>query len=75
MNILGFDPGRDKCGVAVMGNDRQLYYHQVVNADEAIATIKKLTQQFTISLLVMGNLTTSKSWKETLEANLPTSIA
>ncbi len=23
--VLGFDPGRDKCGLAVMGLDRQLY--------------------------------------------------
>jgi RNase H-fold protein (predicted Holliday junction resolvase) len=75
MNILGFDPGRDKCGLAVMGDDRQLYYHQVVNAEEAIATIKQLAQQFAIELIVIGNLTTAKSWKEKLETSLPMSIA
>ncbi|MFO5437224.1 MAG: resolvase, partial [Dolichospermum sp.] len=32
--VLGFDPGRDKCGIAVMGLDRQLYYHQVILAEE-----------------------------------------
>ena len=30
--ILGFDPGRQKCGLAVMGLDRCLYYHEVVPA-------------------------------------------
>ncbi|MDB9372616.1 pre-16S rRNA-processing nuclease YqgF [Nodularia sphaerocarpa] len=64
--ILGFDPGKDKCGLAVMGLDRQLYYHQVVTAQKAIATIETLRQQFPVSLLVMGNQTTSKQWKQQL---------
>ena len=62
--ILGFDPGRDKCGVAVMGRDRHLYHHQVVLAAEAIDTIQVLRQKYSISLLVMGNQTTSKQWQQ-----------
>ncbi len=68
--ILGFDPGKDKCGLAVMGLDRQLYYHQVVTAQKAIATIETLRQQFPVSLLVMGNQTTSKQWKQQLRETL-----
>ncbi|MBE9200289.1 MULTISPECIES: pre-16S rRNA-processing nuclease YqgF [unclassified Nodularia (in: cyanobacteria)] len=68
--ILGFDPGKDKCGLAVMGLDRQLYYHQVVTAQKAIATIETLRQQFPISLLVMGDQTTSKQWKQQLREAL-----
>jgi RNase H-fold protein (predicted Holliday junction resolvase) len=72
--ILGFDPGRDKCGVAVMGNDRQIQFHQVIASQEAIATIDNLIHQFGIDLIVMGNLTTAKSWRQELETNLSTSI-
>ncbi len=68
--ILGFDPGRDKCGVAVMGLDRQLYYHQVVPANDAIATIEKLRQKFPITLVVMGDQTTAKQWKKQLSQEL-----
>ncbi len=68
--ILGFDPGRDKCGIAVMGLDRQLYYHQAVSATAAIATIKQLRQQFPISLIVIGDQTTAKNWKQQLEQEL-----
>lgn len=64
--ILGFDPGRQKCGLAVMGVDRRLYYHQVVSAEATIATIQTLRQQFPISLLVMGDQTSSKAWKQKL---------
>jgi RNase H-fold protein (predicted Holliday junction resolvase) len=72
--ILGFDPGRDKCGLAVMGRDRRVDYHQVVSSSEAIATMEKLSQKFPIELIVIGNLTTAKIWKQELEKNLSTSI-
>jgi RNase H-fold protein (predicted Holliday junction resolvase) len=68
--ILGFDPGKDKCGVAVMGVDRQLHYHEVVLSDHAIASIQELRQRFPISLLVMGDQTTSKRWKQQLQSEL-----
>ncbi|MDZ8051866.1 MAG: pre-16S rRNA-processing nuclease YqgF [Aulosira sp. ZfuVER01] len=68
--ILGFDPGRDKCGLAVIGLDRQLHYHQVVVAKEAIATIETLRQKFPVSLMVMGDQTTAKQWKQRLRQEL-----
>jgi RNase H-fold protein (predicted Holliday junction resolvase) len=71
MAILGFDPGRDKCGVAVMGRDRHLYHHQVILSTEAIAAIASLRQQFPIELVVMGNQTTSKQWQNQLKPHLP----
>ncbi|MBC7972145.1 MAG: pre-16S rRNA-processing nuclease YqgF [Verrucomicrobia bacterium] len=69
--ILGFDPGRRKCGLAVIGVDRTLRYHQVIEAESAIATIQTLRQQFPISLLVMGDQTTAKDWKQRLNHELP----
>lgn len=69
--ILGFDPGRDKCGLAVIGLDRQLHYHQVVSASEALKTIQALRQKFPISVLVMGDQTTAKQWKQQLMRDLP----
>ena len=69
--ILGFDPGRDKCGLAVMGLDRQLYYQRVVSASDAIATIQALHQESPISLIVVGDQTTAKRWKQQLECDLP----
>ena len=68
--ILGFDPGRDKCGVAVMGLDRQLQYHEVVSSSNAIATIEDLYQKYPISLLVMGDQTTAKRWKQQIQEKL-----
>jgi RNase H-fold protein (predicted Holliday junction resolvase) len=69
--ILGFDPGRDKCGIAIMDRKGSVYYHQVVAAESAIATIRELITQFSINSLVMGNLTTAKSWHTQLKSALP----
>lgn len=72
--ILGFDPGKDKCGVAVMGLDRQLYYHEVIPALDAIMEISRLRQKFPITLLVMGDQTTAKQWKKKLSDELMEAI-
>ncbi|MEG4406633.1 pre-16S rRNA-processing nuclease YqgF [Microcoleus sp. MON2_D5] len=72
--IVGFDPGKDKCGIAVMGRDKKVCYHQVVLSEAAISTIQSLCQQFPIELLVMGDQTTSKSWKQKLTQSLSPEI-
>ncbi|MFB2891898.1 pre-16S rRNA-processing nuclease YqgF [Aerosakkonemataceae cyanobacterium BLCC-F50] len=69
--ILGFDPGRQKCGLAVMAVDRKLHYHEVIAAENAIATIQELRQIYPVSVLVMGDQTTAKSWKNRLNEELP----
>ena len=69
--ILGFDPGRDKCGVAVLNSDRQIQMHQVLTSDEAISTIKSLIDQYQIDFIVIGDQTTSKIWHQKLTDNLP----
>ena len=72
--ILGFDPGRDKCGIAVVGDDGQVHDHQVVAATDAIATVESLCEQFPIHLVVMGNQTTSRDWNPKIAAVLPQGV-
>ncbi|HEY9735182.1 MAG TPA: pre-16S rRNA-processing nuclease YqgF [Trichocoleus sp.] len=70
--ILGFDPGRQKCGLAIMGLDRVLRYQEVVTAEQALESIQTLRQRYPISIIVMGNQTTAKLWKDQI-ASLPDS--
>jgi RNase H-fold protein (predicted Holliday junction resolvase) len=69
--ILGFDPGKDKCGVAVMGRDRALLYHQVLLTIEVITKISDLCQQYNVSRIVMGDQTTAKQWQQQLTIAFP----
>jgi RNase H-fold protein (predicted Holliday junction resolvase) len=73
--ILGFDPGRDKCGIAVVGHDLSVYEHEVVLAEDAIAKIQAWMQQYSTHTLVMGNQTTAKQWQQRLEQALDIPIA
>ena len=74
MTILGFDPGRDKCGVAVMAKDGQLCYHEVIIAQEVISKIESLIHKFAVELVVMGDQTTAKSWQNKIESILSPSL-
>lgn len=74
MIILGFDPGKDKCGLAVVGENDRVYAHEVVPSDEAIRVLRSLCEKYSVALLVMGDQTTSKAWKAQLEKTIPLSI-
>jgi RNase H-fold protein (predicted Holliday junction resolvase) len=70
--LVGFDPGRQKCGVAVMALDRRLLMHEIISAGEAIATLQDIYQRFPVSMMIMGDQTTAQDWKKKLEENLNT---
>ncbi len=72
--ILGFDPGRDKCGIAIMDKNRKLHYHQVVESPKITTTITQLNQQFDINLIVIGDQTTSEIWEQDLKKIIPEKI-
>jgi RNase H-fold protein (predicted Holliday junction resolvase) len=72
--ILGFDPGRDKCGLAILNNNKQILYNEVIASEEAIAVITKLINQYKPLKLIMGNQTTSKQWKKRLTDKLKLSV-
>ena len=69
--LLGFDPGKRKCGVAVMGLDRKLHFQSVISSQEAIAQVRNLLDSYPISLMVMGDQTASKQWKAELQSAFP----
>ena len=75
--ILGFDPGKDKCGVAVLDDSRALLYHQVLLTAEVILQINNLVKQYHVSQIVIGDQTTAKKWQQQLAIafpNLPISL-
>jgi len=72
--LLGFDPGRDKCGLAVLDDNLTLYCHEVVAAEEAIANLNSMRQKFHVQRIILGDQTTSSLWKSKLEQELVPSI-
>jgi RNase H-fold protein (predicted Holliday junction resolvase) len=68
---LGFDPGKDKCGLAIVDRQQQVIWHEVVQSAAVLAQFTELQQQYPIDLLIMGDQTASKQWKNRLQAAFP----
>lgn len=69
--ILGFDPGRDKCGVVVRDAGGEWRFQEVVAAPAALEVICQLYQQYQPEVLVMGDQTTGRQWRHRLQEHLP----
>ena len=74
MEIIGVDPGRDKCGVAVLNSTGEILFEKVIATEELSATIQKLSAQFDLKTAILGNGTTSKSAEKILEKFLPVKV-
>jgi RNase H-fold protein (predicted Holliday junction resolvase) len=83
---LGFDPGKDKCGLALVDSQNTIHWHQVIPTEQVTATLKticKITDQtggqsldetgetISIDCIILGDQTQSKYWKNVLQTTLP----
>jgi RNase H-fold protein (predicted Holliday junction resolvase) len=71
MSIAALDPGRDKCGFAVLDEDGKVLSQRVIETQNLIAEITTAKATYGFSRLVMGNGTTSKEAGGRLRAALP----
>lgn len=65
--ILGFDPGRDKCGLAVMVPGEAPLFCQVVPTAEVLGYLETLIHRWSPRCLVLGNQTTAQQWLQQLQ--------
>ncbi|MEM9770287.1 MAG: resolvase [Cyanobacteria bacterium P01_D01_bin.73] len=62
MGILGVDPGREKCGLALVDNQGTPIIHEVVPSGQVMETVQDWASRFSIETVVMGDRTSSKQW-------------
>ena len=74
MFIAGVDPGRDKCGVAVLSADGEIKFQEVIATENLQETFKKLSADFDLKIAILGNGTTHKAAKKILEEILPVKV-
>ena len=56
--FIGVDPGRDKCGVAVLNSEGVVKFSKVISTGELELTLKNLSTKFDVELVILGNGTT-----------------
>ena len=73
--ILAIDPGRDKCGLAVVCEDGEIIARLVVQTPLLVSMVKNLCRKFSPDIILLGNGTGAKPiWEALQAANLPVPI-
>ncbi len=68
MSVLGIDPGRDKCGVAVLNSAGEIIFQHVIATADLEAALKNLVAQNEIELAILGDGTTHRAAEKILRA-------
>ncbi|MCJ7822817.1 MAG: pre-16S rRNA-processing nuclease YqgF [Armatimonadetes bacterium] len=58
--VLAVDPGRDKCGIAVLTADGRVLYRGVVSATQLAGQVSQLVKQYDVVRLLLGDRTAAK---------------
>ena len=66
--FMGIDPGKDKCGVAVLDKSGAIKFQRVVPTEELDAVIKNLALEFSIEAVILGDGTTHKAAAQKISA-------
>jgi RNase H-fold protein (predicted Holliday junction resolvase) len=76
--ILALDPGKDKCGVAIvratsddLNGGIEVLVRRIVSSRELEKVLPILVQEWGIVHIVVGDATTSRAWRERLSTLLP----
>jgi RNase H-fold protein (predicted Holliday junction resolvase) len=71
MAVAAIDPGREKCGVAVVDDSGRVLEQAVVATVRLAEEIEARTKKYQPELILLGNGTTSRTAEETIRAALP----
>jgi len=66
--FMGIDPGKDKCGVAVLTSTGEIKFQRVVPTEELDAVIKNLAAELKIEKVILGDGTTHKAAAKKISA-------
>jgi len=76
--IIAIDPGREKCGIAVVHQHDGVLFQEVINTKELNSIVQQLIADYHTSTVVIGDRTSSQEAKQNLEqikiAGLPLAV-
>lgn len=65
--IVAVDPGREKCGVAVVDREQGPLWHQVVSTDRLADTVAALAGEYDCRIVALGNQTSAAAARQRLQ--------
>ena len=71
MTLLAIDPGRSKCGIAVVTETGQVKHRQIVETARLVVAVAPLIASFDVSRLLLGDGTHSATLRKALQSSIP----
>jgi len=71
MYILAVDPGREKCGLAVMRHDGKIFFQEVVETARLGIKVSRLVREYQAEALAIGDGTTSGEAQSAIRSAVP----
>jgi RNase H-fold protein (predicted Holliday junction resolvase) len=65
--VLAVDPGRSKCGLAVVGSDSGVRTRAVVPRDKLVETVDRFARAYSPAVVIVGGGTGSKGARTAIE--------
>ena len=65
--VIAIDPGREKCGIAVVHKQKGVLYKNIVNSSELIQDVLLNLDNYQTNLIVIGSGTSSTKVRQKLE--------
>lgn len=72
---LGIDPGKDKCGIALVKSEKNILLLDIVNTKRVDTYLKELYHKYDIDIVILGSGTFSKEIRKIVEENILAEIA
>jgi RNase H-fold protein (predicted Holliday junction resolvase) len=69
--LLAVDPGRDKCGLAVVDENGEILARRIAPAAAVETELPALARAWKIQQIVLGDSTSSRQWQERIQQWLP----
>ncbi|WP_018248144.1 RuvC family protein [Orenia marismortui] len=58
--LIGIDPGKDKCGIAVVDSDLNIIFKEVIATNQLLSKLKVLKDKYQAKEVVLGDGTKSQ---------------
>lgn len=69
--IIAIDPGSEKCGMAVLGQDKEIFEQRIVPTEKLIDILKSLIFKYRITAIAIGSGTTGKYTRGSVQHTFP----
>ncbi|MEJ6951238.1 pre-16S rRNA-processing nuclease YqgF [Natronospora cellulosivora (SeqCode)] len=68
--VLAIDPGRDKCGLAIINQKKDVLYKNIIKTELISSYLKDLNNKHNIDIVILGNGTYSRKISQEVNSHM-----